>query len=155
MSVTIGRCGLAAMLAVSLTGAGGCYGYVWQPRSASVAGRAAQLWLSDSAAVVLAPVIGPRAEWIVGRVMSDTDATVIVAIDRVHQRGGDEVEWRGERVSISRTLITEVGTRRFSAPRTAFIGGIVGAGLIAAREAFAGRGSGGGGGGIGRSGAPH
>ena len=153
MSVMRVRRGLAAAVAAaSLVLLGGCYGYLTPPPDESLAGRSAQLWLSDSGAVVLASMIGPAAESLVGRVLSDTGATVIVALERVHQRGGNETDWRGEQIAVSRTLIIDTGTRRFSASRTALFSGIVGAGLIAARQAFQGRGTGGSGGGVGRSG---
>lgn len=155
MPVTLIRGGLATALAASLAGAAGCYGYMAPSRGASLGGREAQLQLSDSGAVVLAATIGPSAEALVGRVVLDTGATIVLALDLVRQRGGNEVEWRGERVAVSRTLITEIGTRQFSPSRSAFFGSVVGVGLIAARQAFQGRGSGGGGGGTGQTGAPH
>lgn len=145
---------LAAVAAVSLAGVAGCYGYVAPIGGASLAGREAELRLSDSGAVVLAPVIGPRAEALVGRVIADSGTTVVVAVDRVQQRDRSEVEWRGEHVAIARALIAEVGTRRFSPSRSAFFGGLVGVGLFAARQAFQGRGSGGGGAGTGQTGVP-
>lgn len=148
------RGGLAAMAAAGLVGFVGCYGYVTPSPGGSLAGHQAELSLSDSGAVVLAPVIGPHADALVGRVLADSGATVVLALDRVRQRGGSEVEWRGERVQVSRALITDVGTRRFSPSRSAFFGGLVGVGLIAARQAFQGKGSGGGGGGTGQTGVP-
>jgi hypothetical protein len=148
----LGRIGLAALMAAGLAGEAGCYGYVAPPRGASLAGREAQLRLSDSGAVVMASAIGPAAESVVGRVVSDTGTTVVVALAQVRRRDGDEVDWRGERIAISRTLITGTGTRRFSPSRTALFSGIIGAALIAARQAFQGLGTGGGGGGVGQSG---
>ena len=132
----------------------GCYGYVAAPRVESLVGRQAQLWLSDSGAVVLAPAIGPSAESITGRVVGDSGSTYILSLSSVRRRGGDETAWRDEHVAISRTLITEIGTRRFSTTRTALFSGIVSAGLVAARFAFQGHGSGAGGGGVGQSGNP-
>ena len=152
MSVMRMRSGLA-MMAASLVSVVGCYGYVTPSRGESMAGHEAELWLSDSGSVVLASAIGPRAEALVGRVAADSGATMVLALDRVRDRDGNEVAWHGERIAVSRTLITELGTRRFSPSRSAFFGGIVGVGLIAARQAFQGRGSGGGGGGTGQTGA--
>lgn len=151
MPVRPRRRALATALLASLAAAG-CYGYVAPPPGASLAGREVQLWLSDSGAVVLTPTLGPAVESVVGRVLSDTGSTVVMAVTATQQRGGAESAWHGERVAISRTLIIDAGTRRFSASRTALFGGILGAGLIAARQAFQGRGSGGGGGGVGQAG---
>jgi hypothetical protein len=108
--------------------------------------------LSDSGAVVLASTIGPAAESVVGRIVSDSGSAYVVAIMLVRRRDGDETSWRGEQVVVPRSLVTEAGQRRFSPSRTALFGGLVSATLVAARLAFQGHGSGGGGGGVGQSG---
>jgi hypothetical protein len=143
----------AASAAVSVAGIAGCYGYVSPNRGSSLAGKATQLWLSDSGAVVLASAIGPAASAVTGRVVADSGDAYVVSLSAVRRRDGDETLWRGERVSIARSLVIDVGTRRFSVSRTALFGGLVSATLLAAREAFQGRGSGGGGGGVGHAGA--
>ena len=145
---------LAAVTAASLVVCG-CYGYLPPQRGASLVGRQAQLLLSDSGAVVLTPVIGPSAESITGRVVTDSASSYVVSLSSVRRRGGEETMWRGERVAISRALITEAAERRFSPSRTALFSGILSAGLVAARFAFQGHGSGAGGGGVGQSGSPH
>ena len=114
-----------------------------------MAGADAQLWLSDSGAVVLASTIGPQVEAITGRVVSDSAGSYVVSLASIRRRGGEETAWRGERVAVAHALVTDMGARRFSPSRTALFSGIVSAGLLAARQAFLGRGSGGGGGGIG------
>jgi len=140
---------LAATIAASVVGLCGCYGYVAPPHGSSLVGSEAQLRLSDSGAVVLASKIGPSAESITGRIVTDTARAYVVALSSVRQRDGDETLWHGEHVLVDRALITEAGTRRFSPSRTALFSGILSAGLVAARLAFGGHGSGGGGGGIG------
>ena len=140
---------LVATAAASVVGLCGCYGYVAPPHGSSLVGREAQLWLSDSGAVMLASKIGPSAESITGRVVTDSASGYVVSLASVRQRDGDETLWHGEQVLVDRTLITEAGTRRFSPSRTALFSGILSAGLVAARLAFGGHGSGGGGGGTG------
>jgi len=151
MSVGHKRIGrrLAAIAAASVVGLCGCYGYIAPPHGSSLVGSDAQLRLSDSGAVVLASKIGPSAESITGRVLTDSASSYIVALSSVRRRDGDESVWRGERILVDRSLVTEAGMRRFSPSRTALFSGIVSAGLVAARVAFQGHGSGGGGGGIG------
>jgi hypothetical protein len=97
---------------------------------------------------VLASNIGPSVEAITGRLVADSANGYVIALSSVRRRDGDETIWNGERVFVSRTLVTEVGTRRFSPSRTALFSGIVSAGLVAARMAFQGHGTGGGGGGV-------
>jgi hypothetical protein len=126
---------------------------VGAPPTASLAGKEAQLWLSDSGAVVLASAIGPAAAVVTGRIVADSADAYVVSLSAVRRRDGDETAWRGERVNIARSLVIDAGTKSFSVSRTALFSGIVGATLLAARQAFQGRGSGGGGGGIGHSGA--
>lgn len=103
---------------------------------------------SDSGAVVLASRIGPSVEMITGRVVADSTDCYVVALSTVRRREGDETSWNGERILVSRALITDAGTRQFSASRTALFSGIVSAGLVAARIAFQGHDTGGGGGGV-------
>ena len=140
--------------ALGTVGLAGCYGYFAAPRGASLAGREAQIWLSDSGAVVLASTIGPSVQSITGRIVADSNDAYIVSLASVRRRDGDETAWRGERVSVARALIIDTGTRRFSPSRTALFSGLLSASLIAARQAFQGRGSGGGGGGVSHGGAP-
>lgn len=140
---------LAATIAASVVLLLGCYGYVVPPTGSSLVGTEAQLQLSDSGAVVLASKIGPAAESITGRIVTDSVPGYVVSVVSVKQRDGNETFWHGEHVVVDRTLITQAGMRRFSPSRTALFSGILSAGLVAARLAFQGHGSGGGGGGIG------
>ena len=140
---------LAAILAASVAVLCGCYGYVAPPPGSSLVGTEAQLQLSDSGAVVLASKIGPSADAITGRVVTDSAAGYLVSVTSVRQRDGNETFWHGEHLLVDRALVMNAGTRRFSPSRTAFVSGIVSVGLLAARQALLGRGSGGGGGGIG------
>jgi len=139
---------LAATLAASVVGLCGCYGYVAPRPGSSLVGTEAQLQLSDSGAVVLAAKIGPSAESITGRIVTDSAPGYVVSVASVRQRDGGETLWHGEHVLVDRALVVDAGTRRFSPSRTAFFSGVVSVGLLAARQAFLGRGSGGGGGGI-------
>lgn len=143
----------AAFAAVSVAGIVGCYGYVAPTPGSSIAGKEAQLWLSDSGAVVLASAIGPAAAAVTGRIVADSADAYVLSLSAVRRRDGDETAWRGERVSIARALVIDAGTRRFSPSRTALFGGLVSVTLLAARQAFQGHGTGGGGGGIGHTGA--
>ena len=136
------------MSAASVVALCGCYGYVAPPRGTSLVGKATELWLSDSGAVVLASQIGPSVEAITGRVVADSANGYVVALSSVRRRDGDETVWNGEHILVSRALITDAGTRQFSPSRTVLFSGIVSAGLVAARMAFQGHGTGGGGGGV-------
>jgi hypothetical protein len=128
--------------------------YVPSERPGPLTGREIQLSLTDLGTATLAAVVGPWAESVSGRIVEDRDSAFVLAVERVHLRGGQEVRWRGERVTIDRLLTARAGERVFSPIRTALFSGLVGAAFIVARQGFAGRGSGGGGAGVGQSGSP-
>ena len=131
-----------------------CYLYVSPEPATRLAGREVDLPLTDSGSVALAPVIGPRAESVTGRVIEARDSALVLALEHVRQRDGQDVRWRGEQVTINRSLIDGAGQRAFSPVRTALFSGLVAAAFVVARQAFAGHGSGGGGAGVGQSGSP-
>jgi hypothetical protein len=133
---------------------GGCYMYVAPERPTALAGREIQLSLTDAGAVALAPVIGPAAESVAGKVVEDRRDAIVLALENVHHRDGQAVRWRGERVAVDRAFVSTAGERVFSPVRTAFFSGIVGTALVVARQAFGGQGRGGGGVGVGQSGSP-
>ena len=130
----------------------GCYAYLPATSGRSLAGRAAELSLTDSGAVVLGPVIGPAAQSVAGRVVGDGNGSYVVSLENVHHRDGHDVRWRGERIVIPRALTSAAGERRFSPTRTALFAALATTALVSARQAFAGEGSGGGGAGIGHTG---
>ena len=145
------RRALALLAAVCLSS---CYEYVAPEHAGPMAGREIQLSLTDSGTTTLAAVVGPWAESVSGRIVEERDSAFVLAVERVHLRGGQEVRWRGERVTIDRVLTARAGERVFSPIRTALFSGLVGTALLVARNAFAGHGSGGGGAGVGQSGSP-
>ena len=132
----------------------GCYEYIAPEGASPMTGREIQLSLTDSGTTTLAAVVGPRAESVSGKIVEERDSAFVLAVDRVHLRGGQEVRWRGEHVTIDRVLTAGTGERVFSPIRTALFSGLVGTALLVARNAFAGHGSGAGGAGVGQAGSP-
>jgi hypothetical protein len=118
---------------------GGCYGY-YPSTIASPVGRSVQVTLTDSGAVVLARQVGASAEAIQGRFTADSGNALVLAVTGVHQRDGNDVDWKGERVAIPRPLVVKVQERRFSRARTALFAGAIGVSAIALRQAFGGSG---------------
>ena len=119
--------------------AGGCYGY-YPAAQPSPVGRDVLITLTDSGSVVLAGQLGPAAESLIGRVTTDSANSVVIAATSVHQRNGNDTEWRGEHVVIPRPLVSTVVERRFSRARTALLTGIVAIAAVALRDAFNGSG---------------
>lgn len=118
---------------------GGCYGY-YPPSTPAPVGRSVEVTLSDSGSVALARQIGPSATTISGRLTSDSAAALILAVTGVRQRDGNEVDWKGERVSVPRPLVMKLEERRFSRGRTTLFVGSVVVGLLVARSALGGSG---------------
>jgi hypothetical protein len=136
---------LYSLLLVALPALAGCYGY-YTPPARSVIGRQVQLSLSDSGSVMLAAQLGPGSTAVEGRLVADSGSTFLMSVAGVRRRDGDEAEWKGEQVAIPHPLVTGVAERRFSIGRTALASVLTGVALVAAQQAFSGRGFGGGGG---------
>ena len=143
---------MTRLAVIAIVFSNGCYAYMPQASTSTPAGREFQLSLSDSGSVVLSPVVGPAADAINGRIVSQTNDVFVVAVTSVHQRDGQETRWRGERIDVSKRLVNRADERQFSPTRTGLFTGIAAAAFVAARQAFAGRGVGGGGAGTGQSG---
>jgi hypothetical protein len=124
---------------VSLILFAGCYGY-YPPDTPAPIGKSVELTLSDSGSFALARQIGPYAAAINGRLTSDSANAIILAVTGVRQRDGNEVDWKGERVSVPRPLVVKLEERRFSRGRTTLFVGSVVVGLLVARQALGGTG---------------
>jgi len=118
---------------------GGCYGY-YPPQTPAPVGKSVEVTLSDSGSFALARQIGPYAAAINGRLTSDSASALILAVTGVRQRDGNEVDWKGERVSVPRPLVTKLEERRFSRGRTTMFVGSVVVGILVARQALGGSG---------------
>jgi hypothetical protein len=116
-----------------------CYGY-YPPSTPAPVGKTVELTLTDSGSFALARQIGPSAAAINGRLTSDSANAIILAVTGVRQRDGNEVDWRGERVSVPRPLVVKLEERRFSRGRTTLFVGSVVVGLLVARSALGGSG---------------
>jgi hypothetical protein len=117
--------------------AGGCYGYYPIEHSSPV-GQQVMLTLTDSGSLVLARQIGPAAQSLLGRVATDSNNAVTIAMSSVQQRDGNETSWRGEPVVVPRPLVANLVERRFSRGRTALLAGVTGLAVVALRQAFHG-----------------
>ena len=127
------------LAACSLIVLGGCYGY-YPPETPAPVGKNVDVTLSDSGSFALARQIGPSAATINGRLTSDSANAIILAVTGVRQRDGNEVDWRGERVSVPRPLVLKLEERRFSRGRTTLFVGSVVVGILVARQALGGTG---------------
>lgn len=135
--------GIAAMKRISLVvllPALGCYAYVPAVPGGSLTDREVQLSLTDSGAVVMAPLVGPSIATVDGRLIRDSSETYLLNVTGTARRDGVEMEWRGERIAVPRVLVTSVATKQFSRGRTLLFGALTTGALVAIADAFVGGG---------------
>jgi hypothetical protein len=118
----------------------GCYAYVPTSSTRPVTGADVQLALTDSGTVAMTPFVGPSVGLVSGRVVGDSAGSYLLSMTRSARRDGIETDWRGERIAVSRALVADVSTRRFSPGRTILFSALTGGALVAIVEAFAGGG---------------
>ncbi|MEP6729476.1 MAG: hypothetical protein ABJE10_02505 [bacterium] len=123
-----------------------CYIYLPEHDLTVLRGQRANVALTDSGSVVLAPKIGPGITDLEGVFQGDSTNGHILAVYMSRQRSGAETDWKGEHVMIPQPLIASIQKREFSASRTAFVSALGTAGFVALTLALRGRGEGGQGG---------
>ncbi|MFL5612057.1 MAG: hypothetical protein ACJ796_00145 [Gemmatimonadaceae bacterium] len=118
----------------------GCYAYVPTSNTRPVTGAEVQLALTDSGTLAMIPFVGPSVGQVSGRFIGDSVGSYLLSVTRTARRDGAETDWRGERIAVSRALVSEVSIRRFSPGRTILFSALTGGALVAIVEAFAGGG---------------
>jgi hypothetical protein len=131
---------VASAALVATTGNAACYSYLPQEHIAGLEGKRANLTLSDSGSVILAPRVGPGVVALDGTLVRDSADCFIVDVVATHQRNGEEADWRGERVRVPHVLVTSVALRTFSTPRTLFASVLAAGGVAAITTALRGKG---------------
>lgn len=118
----------------------GCY--VYRPVTGTIppTGDRVRLTLTDAGTANLAAQLGPSTTELSGRVVQDSADAYLVSVLGTRARSGVEAGWRGEQVTVPRSLVASLEQRRFSRTRTVLmsVGAIVA--VLAAREAFWGPG---------------
>jgi len=105
-----------------------CYEYEPVRTTSSPIGQPVRLTLTDAGSVNLAAEIGPSVEAVGGKLLDDSGNAYLVALSESRKRNGIEMDWRGEQVSISKSLVADIRQRQFSRTRTGFLS----AGLVTA-----------------------
>lgn len=118
----------------------GCYHYV--PVSSIVLADDAEVvvGVTDRGRVELAEPVGPGVQRLGGRVLMQTDSSLVLSVMSVQYLDlAQPVKWKGERVEVMRDLTSEIRERRLSRPRTWLMLGIVAVGgFLASRIAIEG-----------------
>ena len=119
----------------------GCY--IYRPINTSTpqpTGQPVRLTLTDLGTANLAAALGPSVEAVSGRLVNDTGDVYVLALSESRRRNGIEIDWRGEQVSISKTLVANIQQRQFSRTRTGVVTASLIAGMLIARQALWGSG---------------
>jgi hypothetical protein len=128
------------LLLVPLIACAGCYAYLPTTANRPPLGSDVQLALTDSGTVVLTSFVGPSVGSVSGLFVADSADTYLLNVTRTARRDGTETDWKGERIVVSRALVSGVSTRQFSAGRTILFSALTTGALVAIVEAFAGGG---------------
>ncbi len=113
----------------------GCYEYKPVTTASAPTGQPIRLTLTDAGSADLAPALGPSMEEVGGKLLNASGDAYVVALSDSRKRNGMEIDWRGEEVSISKSLVASIQLRKFSPARTGFLtAGVVGALVILQRS---------------------
>ncbi|MFL5566081.1 MAG: hypothetical protein ACJ79B_00195 [Gemmatimonadaceae bacterium] len=117
-----------------------CYEYAPVQTTSSPIGQPVRLTLTDAGSVNLAAELGPSVEAVGGKLLGDSGNVYLVALSESRKRNGIEMDWRGEQVSISKSLVADIQQRQFSRTRTAFLSAGVVTALVVLERSFWGPG---------------
>jgi hypothetical protein len=127
-----------------LTGA--CYNYSPLALPSPEPGAYLAVTLTDAGAVDLARYLGPNVFVVRGRYVGDAgQGGVLMSVSSVELVRGDQVDWKGERVTLPESAIASVQVRQLSKRRSALLVGVGLTGLVATTAAFTLNGGGSGG----------
>jgi hypothetical protein len=108
-----------------------CACYVTTPVPAApapVPGTKLHVQLTDVGTTSLAQYLGPNVTFVDGRLLSETDTSLALAVSGTTMRSGDEQFWKGENVSLPHSAIATLSQKKVSWWRSVILaGGIIGA----------------------------
>lgn len=129
-----------AIAATAAVCCAGCQVYTPTDLSGWRQGEEVRVNLTDMGMMHAAAQVGPRASSVEGHVAEVTDSSIVLHVEDLTRLSGSDEPWNGESVTIARSDVASVETRKTSVVKSVLVGG----GIIAA-VIFAGRAFGGGG----------
>ena len=118
----------------------GCYEYEPLSTATPPIGQPVRVTLTEVGSQNLAPELGPSVEAVGGTLVGDSRDAYLVSLLESRKRNGIEMDWRGEQVSISKSLVAGIQQRQFSPTRTVFLSAGLITALVALERAFWGPG---------------
>ena len=123
-----------AIAAACLTA--GCYNYGPLTQPTPEPGASVSVTLTDAGSVDLARYLGPSVFVVRGRYVGDAEQGVLLSVSSVELVRGDEVDWKGEQVTLPKSAIASVQVRQLSKRRSVLLVGVGITGLVATTAAF-------------------
>lgn len=118
-----------AVFAIAALLAGGCHTFEPLVGVTPAEGMRIRLLLTDSGSTTLSGYLGPQVTELRGRVKSADSNAITLSVSTIKARDGSEPFWRGEPVTIPRSLVARAEEERVAKGRSA---GAAGAGLALA-----------------------
>lgn len=103
--------------------AAGCHTYRPLVGVTPPEGTRVRLQLSDSGTTSLSSYLGPDVVEINGRILTADSDALTLSVSHIRTRDGSEPFWKGESVTIQRSLIARTEEERLSKSRTAGVAG--------------------------------
>lgn len=114
----------------------GCYYYRPVETSLPAAATFISITLTDSGTDQLWRYLGPEVGALRGRLLAADGGSYAMSVYAVDLRNGTTLGWKGERVVVSRGLVSGLFERHFSFGRTTLASGLSAAGFVLTLQAF-------------------
>ena len=115
-----------------------CYTYLPLKTPEPRSGARVMVQLTDSGSARLSEYLGRDADAVEGRVAAVSDTAIELSVISIRARNGKQAFWKGEPVSLRRSLIGRVRERRLAKGGTLLVSGALAAGALLAVDAFTG-----------------
>jgi hypothetical protein len=123
-----------AVLAVALSG---CYTYGPMTNGAPELGKPMRVTLTLTGGDSLARWLGPNVATVDGRLVLATESAYELGVTSIVMHSGMEQYWKGETVTIPKSLISSVQARKFSWAKTGVLAGVVVVTVLALQQSGA------------------
>jgi len=110
-----------ALLAVALSG---CYTYGPLENSAPELGKPMRVTLTLTGGDSLARYLGPNVATVDGRLVLVNETAMEIGVSSVVSHSGMEQYWKGETVTVPKSLVASIQERKFSWGKTGLLAGI-------------------------------
>lgn len=127
----------AAVFVATVVFAAGCYNYNPLTAPSPEEGTYVAVTLTDAGTADLARALGPSVFVVHGRYVGGDADGMQLSVSSVELIRGDEIDWRGERVTVPNDDIASVHVRQLSKGRSVLLVGVGLTGFVATTVAFA------------------